>query len=385
MHQPTFCVRPTGLQLALLFGLLLDAHLAAFAQNASNAVPSKIIWSNIQTLGVEGRGWTNTKSFYDRLPAKAQGLVRQPVWDLSRDSAGMCVRFVTDATTIHARWALTESWLYLANMTAIGKSGLDLYVKTDSKANGGWRWLAVGAPQNQTNEIVLVKDLIPGRREYLLYLPLYNGTKFVELGISETNTIEKAPAWGDGERKPIVFYGTSILQGASASRPGMVHSAILQRKFNWPVINLGFSGNGKMESEMADLLAELDPAVYVIDCLPNMVADEIRQRVEPLVKKLRVAHPAVPIVLVEDRTLQGAFLTQGQMEWYHLKDRAELKAAFERLQITGLKNLYYLPGENLLGEDGEGTTDGSHPNDLGFLRQSEIFAKVLEPLLKAKP
>ena len=367
-------------RLAGVFFLLMSAAISTHAQTNSNIATDKILWSDIKIFGVEGRGWTNTKSFYDRLPAKAEGVVRQPVWDLSRNSAGMCVRFVTDATTIHARWALTESWLYLPNMTAIGKSGLDLYVKTEK----GWRWLAVGAPQNQTNEIVLVKDLIPGKREYLLYLPLYNGTKFVELGISETNTIEKAPAWGSGERKPIVFYGTSILQGASASRPGMVHSAILQRKFNWPVINLGFSGNGKMEPEMVDLLAELDPAVYVIDCLPNMVAAEIKERAEPLVKKLRAAHPDVPIVLVEDRTLQGAFLTQGQMEWYHLKDRAELKAAFDRLQHEGVKNLFYIPGEHLLGDDGEGSTDGSHPNDLGFARQAEIFTKVLEPLLKTE-
>ena len=370
-------------RLASLVFLWMSAAISTHAQPHSNAAPD-IIWADIKQFGVEGRGWTNTKSFYDRLPAKAEGVVRPPVWDLSRNSAGMCVRFVTDATTIHARWALTESWLYLANMTAIGKSGLDLYVKTENKANGGWRWLAVGAPQNQTNEIVLVKDLIPGKREYLLYLPLYNGTKFVELGIAPTNTIENAPAWGAGERKPIVFYGTSILQGASASRPGMVHSAMLQRKFNWPVINLGFSGNGKMEPEMADLLAELDPAIYVIDCLPNMVAAEIKERAEPLVKKLRAAHPDVPIVLVEDRTLQGAFLTQGQMEWYHLKDRAELKAAFDRLQKSGVENLFYIPGEHLLGDDGEGSTDGSHPNDLGFTRQSEIFSKVLEPLLKSE-
>ena len=268
----------------------------------------------------------------------------------------------------------------MANMTAIGKSGLDLYVKTET----GWRWLAVGAPENQTNEVTLVKDLIPGKREYLLYLPLYNGTKFVELGVAATNVLEKAPAWGAGERKPIVFYGTSILQGCAASRPGMVHSAILQRQFHWPVINLGFSGNGKMEPEMADLLAELDPAVYVIDCLPNMVAAEIKERAEPLVKKLRAAHPAVPIVLVEDRTLQGAFLTQGQMEWYHLKDRAELKAAFDRLQTTGVTNLFYISGEHLFGDDGEGSTDGSHPNDLGFMRQAAIFAKVLEPILKTE-
>lgn len=337
-------------------------------------------WLDIRQLGVEGRGWNDTKNFYDRLPAKAEGVVRKPVWDLSRDSAGMCVRFVTDATEIHARWTLTDSWLYQPNATAIAVSGLDLYVKTEE----GWHWLAVGIPAAQTNDATLIKNLLPGKREYLLYLPLYNGVKFVAVGISTNSTIQKAPTWGRGERKPIVFYGTSILQGLSASRPGMVHSAILQRKFNWPVINLGFSGNGKMELEMASLLAELDPSAYMIDCLPNMVASEIKERTEPLVRKLRAAHPLTPIILVEDRTLQNAFLVAGQMEYYHLKDRAELKAAFDRLQKDGVKNLFYIPGDDLFGKDGEGSVDGSHPSDLGFMRQSEIFATVLAPLLKSK-
>jgi len=348
--------------------------------NQSHSAPSTndaTAWSDIRQFNVEGRGWNGTKDFYDRLPAKAEGVVRKPVWDLSRNSAGMCVRFVTDATSIRARWALTDHWLYLPNMTAIGKSGLDLYVKTEK----GWHWLAVGAPENQTNDVMLAKDLIPGKREYILYLPLYNGTKYVELGIPTNAVIEKAGPWGPGERKPMVFYGTSILQGLSASRPGMVHNAILGRKFNYPTINLGFSGNGKMEPEMADLLAELDPSVYVLDCLPNMVADEIKERVEPFVRKLRATHPATPIVLVEDRTMQDSFLIAGRMEYYHLKDRAELKAAYERLKKSGVENLYYIPGEHLFGDDGEGSVDGSHPTDLGFTRQAEIFAKVIEPLL----
>jgi hypothetical protein len=360
--------------------LLCAAAGLAFGADASDtAAPgtNNVAWSDIRQFGVEGRGWNDVKNFYDRLPAKAEGVVRKPVWDLSHNSAGLCVRFVTDATEIHARWAVTDAWLYQPNATAICVSGLDLYVKMET----GWRWLAVGIPKAQTNEVTLIKNLLPGKREYLLYLPLYNGIKSVEVGIPTNGVIEKAPEWGTGERKPIVFYGTSILQGLSASRPGMVHSAILQRKFNWPVINLGFSGNGKMEPEMADLLAELDASIFVIDCLPNMVADEIKERAEPLVKKLRAAHPTTPIVLVEDRTLQDSFLIQGRMEWYHLKDRAELKAAFDRLQKDGVNNLYYILGEHLFGDDGEGSTDGSHPNDLGFTRQAEIFAKVLAPLL----
>ena len=387
-----FCMRLlfekiNALKLYSLVTGFLSFLPATFAMEQTSTAPltpvrtvGTNLWFDIRQLNVEGRGWNDTKDFYDRLPAKAEGVVRQPVWDLSRNSAGICVRFVTDATSLHARWALTDPWLYLPNMTAIGKSGLDVYVKMET----GWRWLAVGQPTAQTNEVVLVENLIPGKREYLLYLPLYNGTKFVELGIPTNAVIEKAGSWGPGIRKPIVFYGTSILQGLSASRPGMVHSAILGRRFNWPTINLGFSGEGKMEPEMAGLLAELDPSVYVLDCLPNIVADEIKERVEPCVRKLRAAHPDTPIVLVEDRTMQDSFLIAGRMEWYHLKDRAALKAAYESLKKSGVKNLYYIPGEHLLGDDGEGSVDGSHPTDLGSMRQADIFAQVLGPLLKAR-
>lgn len=348
---------------------------------STEAAPDKNLattWSDIRQFGMEGRGWDDTKSFYDRLPAKAEGMVRPPVWDLSHDSAGMCVRFVSDATTLRARWTLINSWLYLPNETAIANSGLDLYVKMTN----GWHWLAVGQPTAQSNEVTLVENLLPGKREYLLYLPLYNGVKSVEIGIPTNAVIEQAPPWGPGVRKPIVFYGTSILQGLSASRPGMVHSAILGRRFNYPTINLGFSGYGKMEPELAVLLAELDPSIYVIDCLPNMVAEEIKARVEPFVRKLRAAHPETPIVLVEDRTMQDSFLIAGRMEYYHLKDRAELKAAYERLEKSGVKNLYYIAGEHLFGDDGEGSVDGSHPTDLGFMRQAEIFARTLGPILK---
>src|SRR5205085_2015483 len=140
-----------------------------------------------------------------------------------------------------------------------------------------------------------------GQREFLLYLPLYNGVSSVEIGIAKGSTLAKGPARPPERQKPIVFYGTSITQGGCASRPGMVHTAILGRRLDRPVINLGFSGSGRMEPAMATLLAELDPAVYVLDCLPNMSAAEVAERMEPFVRTLRKAHPRTPIVMAEDR------------------------------------------------------------------------------------
>jgi len=368
----SFYMKPIALPV-ILFALLLRAGVTE-----AKTSPQELVWTEIRTLNVEGRGWNDTKDFFDRLPAKAEKMVRAPVWTLSHQSAGMLVRFVTGATRIHARWALTSPNLAMPHMAATGVSGIDLYVRTPEAK---WRWLAVGQPTSQTNAVELVSGLPPGQREYLLYLPLYNGTKFVELGIPQGESIQKADEWGPGHRKPIVFYGTSILQGACASRPGMAYCALLGRHLNWPTINLGFSGNGKMELDLAELLAELDPAVYVLDCLPNMTVENTRERVEPFVRRLRQTHPDTPIVLVEDRIFANAFMWPA-VKKYHEDQHRELHAAFERLKESKVEALYYVKGDHLFGDDGEATVDGCHPSDVGFMRQADVLVPVLKPLLK---
>jgi hypothetical protein len=365
-----------------IFGVLLFALCAGAAEvidpgQAKVDPKDPILWYDVRLLGVEGQGWKDTQAPFDRLPGKAEGVVRPPVWGLSRHSAGLCVRFVTSAPAIHARWTLTSPNLALTHMPATGVSGLDLYVKTDA---GKWHWLAVGRPTQQSNQVALVSGLPAGEREYLLYLPLYNGVSAVAIGLGKDQKLLKAAPRPVERQKPILFYGTSITQGGCASRPGMVHTAIVGRRLDRPVLNLGFSGNGRMEPEMADLFAELDPAVYVLDCLPNMMAAEVAQRVEPFVQKLRQAHPATPILLVEDRSYANAFLLPGPKQ-RNQDSRVALKKAYERLQTAGVQGLVYLPGDKLLGEDGEDTVDSSHPTDLGFLRQAEAFLTVLEPLL----
>ncbi|MCA9018012.1 MAG: hypothetical protein KDA77_21995, partial [Planctomycetaceae bacterium] len=147
------------------------------------------------------------------------------------------------------------------------------------------------------------------------------------------------------------------------------------------VINLGFSGNGRMEPEVAKLVAELDASVFIIDCLPNVTAPVVARETEPLVKTLRAAHPETPILLVEDRTYSNAYLKPDSQE-RHRASRQVLHEAFDRLKEEGVKNLYYLEGETLLGDDSEDTVDGSHPNDLGFFRQAAAFEKVLKPILE---
>jgi len=337
-----------------------------------------VVWHDVRTLTVEGQGWPerDLKVAFDRLLAKAEGKVRSAVWGLSHDSAGICVRFASDSPAIHCRWTVLKSTLALPHMPATGVSGVDLYVNTGRN----WHWLATGRATQLTNTAALVANLPKQRREYLLYLPLYNGVSSVEVGVAKDVSISPLPR-DDKTAKPIIFWGTSITQGGCASRPGMVHTAILGRRLNVPVINLGFSGNGKMEPEVAELLAEIDATIYVMDCLPNCTATEVTERTAPLVAILRKARPTTPIVLVEDRTYADAFLVTAR-ERRNTTARAALKAEYEKLAAAGDKNLHYLRGDTLLGTDGEDTVDGSHPTDLGFARQADAMEKILAPLIK---
>ncbi|GMV94917.1 MAG: hydrolase [Candidatus Hydrogenedentota bacterium] len=366
-------IRRASLTIAVVF-----AMGAAFAQDAiDSATATKgengILWYNALEIGLEGKGWTDTEHPYDRLPSKAKGVVPDPVWSLSHDSAGMAVRFVTDASAIRARWTVRDEGLAMPHMPATGVSGLDLYVR----GGDGWGWIAQGRPSAVSNEAELATGIPEGSHEYLLYLPLYNGTESLEIGIPESATLSKAPARPEDHAKPVLVYGTSIVHGGCAARPGMAYPAIMGRWLDRPFINLGFSGNGKMEIEMADLLGELDCAVYVIDCAPNMAPELIAERVVPFVKRLREIQPETPILLVENIEYQAGWFIPAKRDAYVNKN-VEWKKAFDTLQADGVANLHYFPCDALLGDDHEGTVDGTHPTDLGFYR----MAQALEPIVR---
>jgi len=335
------------------------------------------LWYDAAGLTVEGKGWADTDRFYDRLPARAKETVPPAVWSLSRHSAGMAVRFVTDSPKISARWSVLNKDLAMAHMPATGVSGLDLYVKD----NGVWRWIGNGRPQEQSSESTLAEGIPEGSHEYRIYLPLYNGTESLEIGVVPEATLAKAPDRPAGKDKPLFFYGTSITHGGCASRPGMAYPAILGRMLDQPVINLGFSGNGKMEMALEALLAEVDAAAYVLDCLPNMSPELVTERVEPFVMALRAARPDTPIVLMENIAYQAGTFLPAPRAAYIDKNTA-LRAAHARLSAAGVPGLHYVPGEALLGTDGEATVDGTHPTDLGFMRMAEALEPVLRTLLE---
>ncbi|HYF35344.1 MAG TPA: SGNH/GDSL hydrolase family protein [Prosthecobacter sp.] len=374
-----------------LLALAATLHLSAFGQNAPKApdtakfdptmaankagAAANVEWHDVTKWGVEGRILPDQDRlrWFDRLPASAQKTVTPAVWGLSRDSAGMMVRFKTDAQAIHVHYKLSKAALGMPHMPATGVSGVDLYARD---SDGKWKWVQVTRPATREMRVEMIKDLAPGEREYAAYLPLYNGVDLLEIGVPKGAKFEGlAP-----REKPIVFYGTSITHGACASRPGMVHTAILGRRFDMPVVNLGFSGNGRMDQAVGDFLTQVDAAVYVIDCLPNMGPANVAEKCVPLVKQLRAAKPETPIILVEDRRFTNNWITPAKFQ-FHTDNHAALRAAYETLIKDGVKGLHYIEGDKLYGDDTEGATDASHASDLGFFRQADIFEPVLRKAL----
>ena len=152
-------------------------------------------------------------------------------------------------------------------MPTTGVSGVDLY-SIDS--DGQWRFYFGGYPSGDTLQYHYTnigKDLYHDRGyEFRLCLPPYNTIKWLEIGVPENDELTFIPV---SPEKPILLYGTSIAQGACASRPGMTWGMILQRSLGYPLINLGFSGNGRLEKEVLDFICEIDARLYILDCCPT--------------------------------------------------------------------------------------------------------------------
>jgi len=341
-------------------------------------------WFDVVNWEVEGRAYRETAKPFDRFPAKAEASLRKAVWDLSRHSAGMVARFATDSPVVKVRYQLSSPRLAMNHMPATGVSGVDLYARTEG---GDLRWVNVSRPTKTSVEATLANGIDslsssnsePESREFALYFPLYNGVEKLEIGIEKSAKLKPMLA----RKKPIVFYGTSIMHGACASRPGMSISSILGRRLNRPVVNLGFSGNGKMELPVADLIGELDPSVIAVDCLPNMNGKLVSERAVPFVKRLRKYHSEIPILLVEDRAMTNSVFYQRSKD-FHQQNRASLEATYQSLLAAGENNIFYLDGQKLLGSDGEGATDGSHPSDLGMVRYADAYEPVLRSMLKGE-
>ncbi|MEM1213306.1 MAG: SGNH/GDSL hydrolase family protein [Planctomycetota bacterium] len=340
------------------------------------------VWHDLLDLTLEGRAFPPDQLIhpYDRLPASAQPLVTTPVWDLSHESTGIRCRFLTDSPELHARWSLRSSTPVNNHVPHTGKSGLDLYGRDDHNA---WRWAGFvyatepTGPTHQHQSTLYQHAHLPTPREFCLYLPYRGSTDRVELGIPATHQLTPAPP---DPRPPLIFYGTSILHGSAASRPGMTYPAISARRLDYPFHNFGFAGNGPLHLEVAQLLAPLPAAAFVLAGCENMTPPDVAERAEPFVNILREHHPTTPIVLLENLPIAHAWF-QPKRHDLQASNNANLRAAFDNLTAQGDTHLHYLTARQLMGSDDEATIDSAHPTDLGFFRIADALTPLLQSLL----
>jgi lysophospholipase L1-like esterase len=335
-------------------------------------------WHDALSLTVEGRGWADTPGPYDRLPARAEGCVHELDWRFSKHSAGIVVRFVTDSPEISVSWTLKSTEVAMAHMPSTGVSGVDLYVRHQ----GQWCWLAALRPGTllaEKNEVRLVAGLPQAAREYSLYLPLYNGVTTVLVGIAKGSSISGAPERRGGTRQ-VVFYGTSIPQGGCASRPGMAYPSIVGRRLDVPTINLGFSGSGRCEHGIVELLAELDPVLFVVDSVVNMEHEIVEERMANLLDVMRKRRPHARVLLMEEAVHPSVYSREKTLQ---TAKSATLQKVYDARKADWEGRLFLLRGDTLLSDDGEGTVDGIHPTDLGFQRMADAITPVVKRILAA--
>ena len=151
-------------------------------------------------------------------------------------------------------------------------------------------------PTGKENHVTIVKNMLPQEREFMLYLPLYDGIDKLEIGIDPGAEIVASELNSPDRENPIVMYGTSILQGASASRPGMAATNIIGRRFDREVLNLGFSANAFLDKEIAELMSEVEASAYVLDFVPNASVSQIKELTIPFYRILRKKHPGRKMV-----------------------------------------------------------------------------------------
>lgn len=347
---------------------------------ASTSAQKTYTWHNpLEHLNIiEGQGWSDIG--YARLPDKAEGVVRNPVWSLSRHAAGLSIRFSSDADSLQIEYEVDGDHA-MNHMPTTGVSGIDLYGK-DSE--GKWLWYR---GMNKFDSIVqfhFKTEKSPNEgREYQLYLPLYNNCKNLKIGVPVGSKIVFLQ---QRKEKPIVVYGTSIAQGACASRPGMAWTNILGRKLDYPIVNLGFSGNGRLEQEVLDFVAEVEASIYVLDCLPNLspnakrTEDEIKKRLHNSIQHIRDKRPNAKILLTQHAGYSDGEVDSSRKSVYETLNRWTSEVFIDLIE-NGTQNLYLL-SRNEINLSNDAFVDGTHPTDLGMQEYAQAYQKIISQIIK---
>lgn len=308
-----------------------------------------------------------------RMPQSVAKTVNEGVENINFQTAGGRVRFKTDSEYVAIK-VVTDGTGFMPHMTLAGSSGFDLYEKADGKYTykasflTNWNIDEFAKSKGYENIAHFGERKL---RDITLNFPLYNGVKKLYIGLERDAVIENGGEYA--VKKPIVFYGSSITQGGCASRPGNAYTNIISRRYDADTVNLGFSGSGRGEREMAEYIAGLDMSVFVYDYDHNApTAEHLEKTHKPMFDIIRKAHPEIPIIMMSRPKVN---LTEDEV-----RRKAIIDDTYNAARSSGDKNVYFIPGDEIftMREGDSCTVDGTHPNDLGFMAMADALTCVLD-------
>ncbi len=328
-----------------------------------------------QPFALEGFPWRDPALIFNRLPATfTEKDVNAGALSLAKHTTGGAIRFRTDSAYLTLRTILAYS-CDMNHMPRAGSAGFDLYCGS-GRAMRHRKTVQPGSGQTAL-ETLLVSDQPKQMTDWTLNLPLYGSAAKIEIGIAPGAKLENPTPHAIS--KPVLFYGSSITQGGCASRPGNAYSTMLCRAVDAPQINLGFSGSGRGEPAVAEAIAGLDLAAFVMDYDHNAPSVEhLKNTHERFFKIIRAKNPGLPVIIMSKCDFWGAK--------DDLARREIIRQTYAHAVEGGDKKVWFVDGETLFGtEDRDAcTVDRCHPNDLGFYRMFRTVLPTLEQALQAR-
>lgn len=294
--------------------------------------------------------------------------VGEGVHSLYDNTAGGRIRFKTDSKYIAIKVSM-HSVGGGDKTSLLGMSGFDLYATVNGQETFIGAFVPPFGMKNSYEAVIPVSGTL---YDYTINMPNYAGVYSIEIGVESGAALEKAASYESD--KAIYFYGSSITQGASPSRPGLAYENIVSRALNADFVNLGFSGSCRAEQAMIDYLVRIvdKMSMFVYDYDHNANSDaHYAETHERLFLALREAAPDLPILI----------MTRPNMGHTNSSRYKTAKATYDNAIARGDKNVYFLSGDDLTEFCGtEVAVDGTHPNDIGFYSMALKVIAVLEPI-----
>lgn len=323
---------------------------------------------------------------FKRIPLEVGEKTSEIVRLLCTNTAGARVRFKTDSPYIAVGAVYPPMEIPTPRSTALSSVGaycFDLYADNE--------FCDVLLPNNIEKNGSIVNFAIPSGKYECIYDfgqsklrdITINFSSFVNItdvyiGLKENAVVETSNDYSN--EKPIVFYGSSITNGACASRPGNTYENILSRRLNVDYLNLGFAAGAKAEKEIIDYISGLDMSVFVFDYDHNAPSPEFLEETHyPALERFRKSQPNTPIIMLSRPNRNGGIKDTN--------DRLNMvRKSYEKLLSYGDKNVYFINGQDIYNSfDSEVfTIDGVHPTDFGFYCMADAIEKVLKNITKEK-